>query len=676
MRNSLKVFVLPCQDLGLWQEERDVVEQVIQERSFLLNQKQEKGEWESCFNAPEKQHYAKKQSRVKEMEKRVEQIMERENRINLSGGRRKSMQCIKPNVNFYENCLTSGAMADSKPNLSRSSNSTVFGCLKISQEPTLVSSNHKRRFSRYMNDLEPKKVAPSTSLYLRPTPSEKRMKTSSLQYPESSGMPEVQSEVNVELKHLKEVEMEAKAQWKARVVFKECLELCTPELKDELRKLDSTISEEALDKTMMRFMQFDSVRRSLTEVERITNIMDPGLLSGERVKHYRAIVNDYLGGHGLSDEHGPVKDRELSNGCKLFHEMDEEDQKTLDKFQENLKKKREAAKSAKQNKDQASERKEVLPQLPIKYSVHPETYNDKVNKAVAQVNASVKRATVYVPQKTGKERKSAFYNLSKRFDADLRRQHEKKKAEREKQTGLFIGNRTIVPVPKHRRYEASAMTLDERRENTEELMEKFRHEVANALTIDEGAGHRMSADAYCKFLIDNAYDYGVPPRYVEEPRVRRKIQEGSYPNWTVKEEELSAILRFAWKGKLKKLRKALKEEKFQQKINRVDAQKRTALHFAASWGCIKTLNILLRCPGIDVNKQDYHGKTPLYKAMEIGSIECVKALVKAGANTRIKAQDSRDPLTYLLHFYGDERFEMFKLLWDVSPRINVSYTPQ
>ena len=58
--------------------------------------------------------------------------------------------------------------------------------------------------------------------------------------------------------------------------------------------------------------------------------------------------------------------------------------------------------------------------------------------------------------------------------------------------------------------------------------------------------------------------------------------------------------------------------------------------------------------------------------MEIGSIECVKALIKAGADTRIQAQDSRDALAYLLHFYGDERYEIFKLLWDVSPRTNVS----
>ena len=194
--------------------------------------------------------------------------------------------------------------------------------------------------------------------------------------------------------------------------------------------------------------------------------------------------------------------------------------------------------------DEFSERKEVLPQLQIKYSVHPKGYNDKIDKAVSQINASVARSSVHIPHTARKEHKSVFYNMSKKFDSDLRRQHEKQKVEREKENGPFIGNRTIVPVPKHRRYEASAMTLDERRENAEELMAKFQREVAIAPSIDVGAGHRLSAEAYYKFLTDNAYDYGVPPRYVEEPRVRRKIREGSYPNWTVKEEELSAVLRY------------------------------------------------------------------------------------------------------------------------------------
>ena len=195
--------------------------------------------------------------------------------------------------------------------------------------------------------------------------------------------------------------------------------------------------------------------------------------------------------------------------------------------------------------DQVSERKEVLPQLQIQYSVHPKGYNDKVNEAVAQVNDSVAKASVHVPYPARKEHKSVFYNISKKFDSDLRRRHEKKKEQREKENGPFIGNRTIVPVPKHRRYQASAITLDQRRENAEELMAKFHQEVKNAPLVDEGAGHHLlSTEAYCKFLMDNAYDHGVPPRYVGEPRVRRKIQEGSYPNWTVQEEELSAVLRY------------------------------------------------------------------------------------------------------------------------------------
>lgn len=45
---------------------------------------------------------------------------------------------------------------------------------------------------------------------------------------------------------------------------------------------------------------------------------------------------------------------------------------------------------------------------------------------------------------------------------------------------------------------------------------------------------------------------------VAEPRVRRKIMEGSYPNFTVKDEDdLPSLLRYVWKGKLKKLKKYL-----------------------------------------------------------------------------------------------------------------------
>ena len=54
--------------------------------------------------------------------------------------------------------------------------------------------------------------------------------------------------------------------------------------------------------------------------------------------------------------------------------------------------------------------------------------------------------------------------------------------------------------------------------------------------------------------------------------------------------------------------------------------------------------------------------------MENGSLEVVKLLVEAGADSRITACDDSDALMYLLSYHGDERVEFFKYQWKVSPR--------
>ena len=65
---------------------------------------------------------------------------------------------------------------------------------------------------------------------------------------------------------------------------------------------------------------------------------------------------------------------------------------------------------------------------------------------------------------------------------------------------------------------------------------------------------------------------------VAEPRVRRKIMEGSYPNFTVKDEDdLPSLLRYVWKGKLKKLRKYLE-------VGDTIIYRRTGLSFSVSFG--------------------------------------------------------------------------------------------
>ena len=58
------------------------------------------------------------------------------------------------------------------------------------------------------------------------------------------------------------------------------------------------------------------------------------------------------------------------------------------------------------------------------------------------------------------------------------------------------------------------------------------------------------------------------------PRTRRKIEEGSYPNFSVDEDKLPTLLRFTWKAKLNKLKKYLKNSSKHKKINLQDSEGR------------------------------------------------------------------------------------------------------
>ncbi|XP_066912101.1 uncharacterized protein [Clytia hemisphaerica] len=203
------------------------------------------------------------------------------------------------------------------------------------------------------------------------------------------------------------------------------------------------------------------------------------------------------------------------------------------------------------------------------------------------------------------------------------------------------------------------------------LLQNMRDEAKNDTEVlFSGQGKdKETIETYKNFVNGNRLSYGKAPDDVPDVRVRRTKMEGSYPNWTVENENrLPKLLRYTWKGKLKKLRNYIDDPNNKFDVNYEDRRGRTALHMASSWGCIRTLKLLLKVPGIKLDTRDEHGKTPLFKAVEIGSLDCVKALVGAGANARIWSRDSRDPLTYLLEFHGDERFEIFKFLWDYTLR--------
>ncbi|XP_066916677.1 uncharacterized protein [Clytia hemisphaerica] len=201
-------------------------------------------------------------------------------------------------------------------------------------------------------------------------------------------------------------------------------------------------------------------------------------------------------------------------------------------------------------------------------------------------------------------------------------------------------------------------------ERAEKLMKKHRYEAGVSYERSmRNKRNKTETIDYLRCAIEKNMIVLIPPKVLPEVRVRRKILEGSYPNWTVIDDKLPRVLRYTWKGKLKKLKKLLSKEERRKDINKEDTQGRTALHYASSWGCIRTLQILIRIPNIQINARDEHGKTPLYKAVEIDSTDCVETLIALGANVLIPAYDTRDPITYSLTTHGDERFDMFKLLY-------------
>ena len=147
-------------------------------------------------------------------------------------------------------------------------------------------------------------------------------------------------------------------------------------------------------------------------------------------------------------------------------------------------------------------------------------------------------------------------------------------------------------------------------------------------------------------------------------KIRRKLYEGSYPNSSVPDENeiRSSVLRYAWKGKIDKLRKYFEEPKKWQKVNRQDDLGRTALHYAASWGDTKLIQFLLSIPGINLNIKDCNDMTPLFKAVEIKSLAAVKLLIDGGANPLITLRDGRNIIEYTIMQYGDRCIDILKYL--------------
>jgi ankyrin repeat protein len=75
------------------------------------------------------------------------------------------------------------------------------------------------------------------------------------------------------------------------------------------------------------------------------------------------------------------------------------------------------------------------------------------------------------------------------------------------------------------------------------------------------------------------------------------------------------------------------------------------------------MRLLLNLPGIQLNLKDGNDMTPLYKAVEINSLPCLKLLVQAGAKVRIPCRDGRTLVEYAMMEFGDACFPVIEYLY-------------
>lgn len=84
-----------------------------------------------------------------------------------------------------------------------------------------------------------------------------------------------------------------------------------------------------------------------------------------------------------------------------------------------------------------------------------------------------------------------------------------------------------------------------------------------------------------------------------------------------------------------------------------NADGQTALHIAAMRGYSDIVELILQHPEADVEVLDKDGDTPIVFAVASGTPECLKALIKKGANVNARLKEGMGPaVAHVCAFHG------------------------
>jgi hypothetical protein len=109
--------------------------------------------------------------------------------------------------------------------------------------------------------------------------------------------------------------------------------------------------------------------------------------------------------------------------------------------------------------------------------------------------------------------------------------------------------------------------------------------------------------------------------------------------------QTGSLIQAAQQGDVRQVRDLLAQG---ADVNAMDQSGKTALMIAAGKGDLGMVNVLLKAPGIDLNRKDKGalGLTALMSAALKNNLSVVKALVQAGADPYVKTKDDSTALTF------------------------------
>jgi hypothetical protein len=174
-----------------------------------------------------------------------------------------------------------------------------------------------------------------------------------------------------------------------------------------------------------------------------------------------------------------------------------------------------------------------------------------------------------------------------------------------------------------------------------DTIEKKARDAFNAMEEENGHTGRVSREKIVEMLISCGYDLN---REILTQIVEKRCQESEVDErgWLTFLEQFQApgyfygqrLRQFCGRGQVREAFEILCRG---CDVNSGDGEGLTSLHYAAEANYPEVIEALAQLTGsrLLVNAQDKYGWTPLHSACHHGNIDCVKLLIKLGANVHL-----------------------------------------